>query len=155
MASMGAVFRTLQNSENPTLNFSLFAVVRFKARVEIPFETAARVRTPQPFGRRKGVLLVRCSPCTWEGSVTQRRIDLRNHGAIRPHAPTVERPEMHVVLSLLPDVAQSWNSYVDPCTSIWNADLAVRARSSVTRRHRGLPEQAAPFPVMPSRTKST
>src|SRR5260370_2295226 len=106
MASMGAVFRTLQNSENPALNLGLLALVWFKLRPEELLETAVRVRTPQPFGRRKGVLLVRCSPCTWEGSVTQRRIDLRNHGTIRPHAPTVERPEMHVLPCVLPEIAQ-------------------------------------------------
>ncbi len=43
----------------------------------------------------------------------------------------------------------------DPCTSNWNTDSAVRARNSESRRQRGFPERAAPFPARPSRTKST
>src|ERR1019366_9401915 len=39
----------------------------------------------------------------------------------------------------------------DPCTSKWKTDLAIRVRSSITRRHRGLPERAAAFPLLGER----
>jgi hypothetical protein len=90
----------------------------------------------------------------------KRRINLCDDRTIGRCAPTVERPEMHVIFGVLPDVpSQGIPASVDfatePYTSKWNTDLAVRARSSVTRRQRGLPERAAPFPLLPSRTKST
>lgn len=40
----------------------------------------------------------------------------------------------------------------DPCTSKWKTDLAVPARTSASRRQRGLPDRVAPLPTLPSRT---
>src|SRR5208282_3846222 len=96
-AAMSVEARTLQNPENPPLNLGLPAFLRFKLRVEVRFETAITVRPPQPFRRRKGVLLVGRSPFAWERPVPERRVDLRDHRAIGRQAPTVERPEMHAV----------------------------------------------------------
>jgi hypothetical protein len=49
--------RTLQNSENPTLNLGFFALMRFKLRAGELFEAAVTVRPLQPFGDSEGVLL--------------------------------------------------------------------------------------------------
>jgi hypothetical protein len=57
-------------------------------------------------------LLVGRSSCGREGPAPECRIDLRDHRAIGRHAPTVERPEMHVVLGVLADVAQPGNACV-------------------------------------------
>ena len=86
--------------------------MRFKLRVEELFEAAIRVRPLQPFGDRKGVLLVGRSSFAWESPAPKRRVDLGDHRAIGRQAPTVERPEMHAVFSVLPDVAQPRNSCV-------------------------------------------
>ena len=80
--------------------------MRFKLSVQELFETAITVRPPQPFGSRKGVLLVGRSSCGWEGPAPERRIDLRDHGAVGRRTPAVERPEMHAIFGVLPDVAQ-------------------------------------------------
>jgi hypothetical protein len=90
-----ADFRTLQSSENPTLDLSRLALMRFKLRTEELFEAAVTVRPLQPFGDSKGVLLVVRSPCAWEGPVPKRRVDFGDHRGIGRHAPTVEGPEMH------------------------------------------------------------
>src|SRR5208282_4722812 len=102
----------LQNSENPTLNFGLLAFVLFNLRAEKFFETAVRVRPLQPFGDGEGVSLVGRSPCSWESPAPKRRVDLSHHRAIRGHTPTVERPEVHLVSGVLPDVAQPRNACV-------------------------------------------
>jgi hypothetical protein len=67
--------------------------MRFKLRVEELLENAVCVRPPQPFRRHKGVLLVGRSPCASESPAPKRRVNLNDHRAIGPHAPTVERPE--------------------------------------------------------------
>ena len=64
----------LQNSENPTLNLGLLALMRFKLRAEKLFEVAITVRPLQPFGYSEGVLLVGRSPSAWESPAPKRRI---------------------------------------------------------------------------------
>ncbi len=44
--------------------------------------------------------------------VPKRRTNLRDHRAIRRNSPTVEWPEMHVVVGVLPDVSQPRNACV-------------------------------------------
>jgi len=64
----------LQNSENPTLNLGLLALMRFNQfnlRAEELFEAAITVRPLQPFGDSKAVLLVGRSPCAWESSLVR------------------------------------------------------------------------------------
>jgi hypothetical protein len=52
----------LQNSENPTLNLGLLAVMRFNLRAEELFQAAIGIRRLKPFGGSKGVLLVGRTP---------------------------------------------------------------------------------------------
>jgi len=80
--------------------------MRFKLWVEELSETAIAVRPAQPFGGRKGDLLVWRSPRAWESPAPYRGIDLGDHGAVGNHTPSVKGPEMHAVLGVLPDVAQ-------------------------------------------------
>jgi hypothetical protein len=89
--------------QNPPLNLGYLALMRFKLWAKELFETAITIRQPQPFGGRKGVLLVGRSSYGWEGLAPQRKIDLCDSGAIGRHAPSVERPEMNSVLSVLPE----------------------------------------------------
>src|SRR5712692_6845786 len=104
--------RALRNSENPTLNLGHLALMRFKLRAEEFFETAFTVRPSQPFGGSICVLLVGRSPCTWESPAPNCCVGLSNHREIGRQAPTVERPKMRAVLSVLPDVAQPGNACV-------------------------------------------
>ena len=88
---------------DPAMNARLFAAVE-KARKE----SVAR----DVIESGKSVLLVGRSSLARESPAPQRRVDLSDHRAIGRQAPTVERPEMHVVFDVLPDVAQPRNACV-------------------------------------------
>ena len=61
-------------SENPTLNLSFFALMRFNLRAEKPFEAAIAVRPLHPFGDSERVLLVGRSSRTRKSSVPKCRV---------------------------------------------------------------------------------
>lgn len=74
LVSPPCIFGTLQNSENPTLNLSFFALMRFNLRAEKPFEAAIAVRPLHPFGDSERVLLVGRSSRTRKSSVPKCRV---------------------------------------------------------------------------------
>ena len=84
-----------RHPENPTFNLGGLALARFKLGVTELFKTAITVRPSQPFGGRKGILLVGRPSRAWESPAPQRRIDLGDHGAVGRHTPAVEQPEVN------------------------------------------------------------
>jgi hypothetical protein len=112
LAAPSGALGALQNSENPTLNLSLLALIQSNLKVEEISKAAITVRPAQPFGRRKSILLVSRSPFASESPAPKRRVDLRDNRPIGRYGPTVKRPEMHVVFGVLPDVAQPRDSCV-------------------------------------------
>lgn len=129
-------------------------------RLEAFSEAAVRIRSLESFGDGVGVLLVGRSPFGWERPAPKRRVDLGNHRATGRSLPAVERPEMHAVANVLPDIAQPRDAcvrglrYRPPHVELEHG-LGGACPQFGDPRQRGLPERATPFPVLPSRTKST
>ena len=96
----------LQDSQNPALNGSLFAVLRFNCGVEVRFKAAVAIRPLQSLGDGERVLLVGCSSLGRKCPVPERRIDFCDRRAARRNLPPVERPEMDTAFGVLPDVAR-------------------------------------------------
>ena len=112
--------------KNPALNLSRLAIMRFNFRAEELFETAIAIRPAQPFGGRIGVLLVGRSPCASESPAPKRRVNLNDHRAIGPHAPTVERPGMDMLHRVLPCLAV----YCSIRAGIYRVVRVARGRAS-------------------------
>src|ERR1035437_4432501 len=91
----------LHYPKNPPLNLGSLALMRVKFRAEELFVAAVPVCPSQPFGCRICVLLVGCSSSTREGPAPQRRIDLRDYGAVGRYAPTIIWPEVNAVPDVL------------------------------------------------------
>ena len=148
------------DAQDPALDLRDGPLRRRQVGVQQGGKFAIAISIGQRGSDAEGVVLVAGPLTPGEATRPERGIDFHDRGSAGRYGPAVERPEMHARPELLADEAQPRDASMG---GLRHRSLHVEVKDGFGAAGAFLgqpppaemPIRAAPFPTLPSRTKST